>query len=155
MTDSTDTAQAIKDGAQDLAHKAQEQVTGAAEDAAESARQTAVEQADTYADAVHDAEQNFDPNSLQAEALRQVSSTIEGFTSQLRDKPVDEMLDDAAVFARRNPLLVLTGAAVLGFAAARFMKASPRRSSTRRGDDPWAGHLYAGPVGEHNSKDAS
>ena len=72
---------------------------------------------------------------LQAVLLDQV-------IAHLRDRPVDDIVADAARFARRNPLLVLGGAALAGFAAARMVK-SAGVSSSAPGDpaDPWSGHL--------------
>lgn len=67
---------------------------------------------------------------------------LDQITARLNDRPVEDMVADAAGFARRNPLLVLGGAALAGFAAARVVK-SAGVSSRAQNDpaDPWSGHL--------------
>lgn len=54
-----------------------------------------------------------------ADALADVSDTI-------RDKDFGEMANDLTSFARRNPLAFLGGAALLGFAGTRMLRASER-----------------------------
>jgi hypothetical protein len=72
---------------------------------------------------------------LQAVLLDQV-------TARLSDGPVEDLVADAAGFARRNPLLVLGGAALAGFAAARIVKSAGVSSNTQNDPaDPWSGHL--------------
>lgn len=70
------------------------------------------------------------------------AALLDQITAHLRDRPVDDIVAHAAGFARRNPLLVLGGAALAGFAAARMVK-SAGVSSSAPGDpaDPWSGHL--------------
>ncbi len=53
---------------------------------------------------------------------------VERFSDDLRSKDVNELLYEAERFARREPELFLGGAVLLGLVAARFMKASNRRS---------------------------
>jgi len=108
-------------------------------DAGESARDAAVNEADQTAEALDTAADTFDADALQAAALRQLSDAVTSGVAGLRDKPVDALVDDAALFARRNPAVFLAGAALLGFAAARVLKAPSPRPDER--DDPWTGHL--------------
>ncbi|MEY8838081.1 hypothetical protein AB9K41_03460, partial [Cribrihabitans sp. XS_ASV171] len=46
--------------------------------------------------------------------------------SAVRDADFNSIQEDLTVFARRNPLLFFGGAALLGFVAARALKASER-----------------------------
>lgn len=57
---------------------------------------------------------------------------VEQFSDDLRNKDVNELLYEAERFARREPELFLGGAVLLGLVAARFLKASSRRSSYSR-----------------------
>ncbi|MFP7571162.1 hypothetical protein [Marivita sp. S2033] len=142
MPNTKSTADQIKDRASELADDAKEAVTDTAREEAKQARDSAIHQADATADAARAAGSEFDQGSIQAAAMQQLGNQIENVASALRDKPVDEMFDDVVVFARKNPLLFLGGAAILGFAAARFMKsgnAAPR--SDYASSDPWAGYL--------------
>lgn len=84
-----------------------------------------------------EAGQALDLSALQAQMVAAVSQQIDGMARQLLERPLDEVIDDAAVFARRNPLLVLGGAAILGFAAARFLKAEPP-AARAASENPWS-----------------
>lgn len=124
----------------EVAKDAKAAATEQVETQTEHLRDQAVAEADRVSDAAGAASREFEPDSLVGQALRDVRSHIDGLTSEFQQKPAGEMLDDVAVFARRNPLLFLGGAAVLGFAAARFLKSSaPERHDDL--SDPWAGHL--------------
>lgn len=56
------------------------------------------------------------------------AEAVERFSDELRTKDVNELLSEAERFARREPEIFLGGAVLLGLVAARFMKASNRRS---------------------------
>ena len=56
------------------------------------------------------------------------AEAVERFSDELRNKDVNELMHGAERFARREPELFLGGAMLLGLVAARFMKASSRRS---------------------------
>lgn len=141
-----DQSENLRDRAGRLAEDARDTVTDAARQQGAQVRDAAVDEADHVADAARDARRHFDSSSLQAEALKAVQHQIEGVTQRLRDRPVEDLIDDAAVFARRNPLLVLGGAAVVGFAAARFLKAEPR-TQHQASEDPWTSAMADRPSG--------
>lgn len=71
-----------------------------------------------------------DQGSLSQYADR-AADTVDQFSQQLRSKSVEELLDDAEDFARREPEVFLGGAVLLGLLASRFFKASSRRSQMR------------------------
>jgi vacuolar-type H+-ATPase subunit H len=127
----------LKQKASDLADQTRRDLAASARERGEDIRDSAVENADQLSGAAEDASRNFEPGSLQADALRAVTQQIDAITRHLRDRPLDELFDDAAVFARKNPLLVLGGAAVVGFAAARFLKADAGIEDESPPDDPW------------------
>ncbi|UZK70123.1 hypothetical protein OKW76_03460 [Sphingomonas sp. S1-29] len=54
---------------------------------------------------------------------RSAADQIGGFAETLRDKEVDELLDDARVFVRKSPAIAIGTAAALGFVLARIIKA--------------------------------
>ena len=143
MSNTESTLDTAKERATEMAEDARDTATAKAREEAEKVRAEAVDEVDDAASATRAAEREFDDDSLQAAALRQIGAQISSVADQLRDKPVDAMDDDVAVFARRNPMLFLGGAALVGFAAARFLKSgsgTPTRSHVSA-DDPWAGHL--------------
>lgn len=126
------------DRVEDMAENAKTQAAHKAQTKAEHTPETA----ENAASAAQGASVEFDRDTLQAAALEQLGAQINAVAARLRDTPVDEMVDDVAVFARKNPLLFLGGAALAGFAAARFLK-SPEgaRGAADDADDPWSGHL--------------
>jgi hypothetical protein len=132
-----DLSETVAEAAKDLKGSARDVV----ERKAHVAKDAAVEKADQFAAAAEAAERQFDPSSMQAEALRVASEQISDAMDHIRNKPVDELIDDAALFAKRNPLLVLGGAALAGFAAARFFKAGGNKTERWTSTDPWKGHL--------------
>ena len=68
-----------------------------------------------------------------AKAADRLASYGERVGGYLRDKDADALLRDAEDFGRRKPAAVVAGGLVVGFAAARFLKASStRRYSARR-----------------------
>jgi hypothetical protein len=68
------------------------------------------------------------------QVAERAADAVERFSDELRNKDVNELLHEAERFARREPELFLGGAVLLGLMAARFMKASNRRSM-RGGQD--------------------
>lgn len=55
----------------------------------------------------------------------EAASQLEGFSSSLRQKNVEEIIGEAQNFARRQPALFLGGAFMLGLFAARFLRSTP------------------------------
>lgn len=144
MADARDTIETAKERATEMATDARDMAAASAQEEAEKARAQAIGGADEAARATEAARNEVDPDSIQAAALKQIGAQISHAADRLRDKPVDAMVDDVAVFARRNPMLFLGGAALAGFAAARFLKsgnAGSDRHASHASDDPWSGHL--------------
>ena len=130
----------LSEAAQDTMEDVSSQAQDAATDAATDVQDRVVDETQQTADAARNAADAFDANSLQAAALDHLAQNIEGVTDALRQKTVEGLADDVAVFARRNPLLFLGGAAAVGFAAARFLKSSPEPEDADIAD-PWSDHL--------------
>lgn len=128
---------AASESSPDMAHDARMRLAASAREQAETARHRTVgtEDAET-------AGQDSRPDTLQDAALAQLGAQINVIAARLQDTSVDEMVDDVALFARRNPLLFLGGAALAGFAAARFLKSGGGSQTSEEGAfDPWSGHL--------------
>jgi hypothetical protein len=67
-----------------------------------------------------------------AKIAEQAADRIDRAGTYLRDSDADRILNDVEDFGRRRPWAVLAGAVVVGFAAARFLKASSRERYSSR-----------------------
>jgi hypothetical protein len=94
---------------EDIANRSK--ATGA--DAVAGVARTAEALADTVA-----------PNSPAIAAyVRGTGQKIDRLASDLRDKKVGDLLNSAAEFGRSQPIIMLAGAALIGFALSRVVKA--------------------------------
>jgi len=66
-----------------------------------------------------------------AQYVETVADQLERFSNNVRGKDVNELLDDARGFARRQPALFVAGSFAVGLLAARFLKSSGRSDSGR------------------------
>jgi hypothetical protein len=140
---------------QDVADQAREKVGEAADQAKETAQNVASRAQDTVREQVDQRstevgervsgtasdirsvgeELRKQGKDTPAKAAEQAADRIERAGTYLRDSDADRILNDVEDFGRSRPWAVLAGAAIAGFAAARFLKASSReRYSSRRGN---------------------
>lgn len=107
-----------------------ESVVAAAREAAagraEEAKQKAAEVTEEHADYVKEASESFDPNSYAKVATDRLAEGLNDAARSIQDTDLTALADDVTAFARRQPLMFFGGAALLGFAAARVLKASER-----------------------------
>lgn len=132
-----------------IADEAKEQVSSLADrakaevgEATDKARSLASDQKDVIAEqvggvaeaigkAADDLEQK---NGSSAHYARLIADNAEKLSSTIRDKNVDELLSMAQDFGRKQPALFMGAAALLGFAASRFVMASANRSQEQATD---------------------
>ena len=139
--DSTNLSDRLEDAADratDFAYQQAEEVTQTVTDQAEAKVSNA-------ADAAAAASSEFEQGSVQAKAADQIADHLQDAAAVLRQTDLNAAAKKATAFARENPVLFLGGAALLGFAAARFMKASDRSTDAAQtpDTDPWTGHVTA------------
>jgi hypothetical protein len=70
-------------------------------------------------------------NGASAQYARMIADRAGKLSSSIRDNSVDQLLDMAQDFGRRQPAAFLGAAALLGFAASRFLTASANRSAAQ------------------------
>ena len=63
-------------------------------------------------------------NETVAQYVEKAAEQLERFSNSLRDKDVNELLQDAQRLARRQPALFIGGSFAVGLLAARFLKSS-------------------------------
>ncbi|ATG40519.1 hypothetical protein [Phaeobacter piscinae] len=149
MTDNSNTSSHIeraKHHASELAEQAQDTLQTEVRARAEEAQAQAAGEAAAVARAADAAASELPEGSLQAEAAQQLAQGLEQFADKVRTADLDKVLRDTSDFARRNPMLFLGGAALLGFAATRFLKATasdgnynPAQEDDYSGD-PWGAY---------------
>lgn len=130
-TDLADLGAEVSQQAAALGEQAQAQVG----ELAEKAKGMAGEQKDLLAnqlggvsDALQKVAGELEGNSeTSAQYVRMVADGAERLTSTLRDNSVDDILSIAQDFGRKQPAAFLGIAALLGFAASRFVSASANR----------------------------
>ncbi|WP_371225288.1 hypothetical protein [Roseovarius sp. 2305UL8-3] len=138
MSDKTTLAQDAKSQIRDISSAAKDRVAAEVGAKADAVRHTAADEVQSAADAAEVAAGQFDSHSLQAQAAHRIADQIEGVATQLRTTDINSLVAQTSDFARRNPLLFIGGAAALGFAATRFLKArDPHPSTSFDHDDPW------------------
>lgn len=72
-------------------------------------------------------------NETVAQYVEKAAEQLERFSNNLREKDVNELLQDAQRLARRQPALFIGGSFAVGLLAARFLK------SSRPGERDYAG----------------
>jgi hypothetical protein len=65
-----------------------------------------------------------------ADYLKSAGQKLDQFSSDLREKSVSELLQAAIGFGRSQPVLMIAGAAIVGFALSRVVKAGVAASPT-------------------------
>jgi hypothetical protein len=81
-----------------------------------------------YAEALRAASERLrDEGNVLAEPAQKGAEQLERMSSYLREKELNDFLEDLEAFARRKPEVVFGGLFVVGLATARFLKASRRR----------------------------
>lgn len=115
----------------DLKAKAGEAIEGAVHSTAAAARQQGEKAKSSVADeissvssALRTAADEMRSGSPQERTFGQIAESLADASDALRDKDLATMVGDLNRFARSNPMVFLGGAALIGFAATRFAKAS-------------------------------
>ncbi|MFP4239357.1 hypothetical protein [Rhodosalinus sp.] len=85
----------------------------------------AAREAERAARAASDAAADYPSDRLEVRALEGVSRLLEDTASSLRSTDLDTVSRELTRFARRNPVSFMAGAAAVGFAAARLLRAGP------------------------------
>lgn len=119
-TNAAEFADYARDKAGEFADDARARVDAYAEDQ----KNYAASETSKVADALRKAASDLSDGSPQERIFGQLASGVADFADTMREKSVADMGDDLNDVARRNPAAFLGGAALLGFAAGRFLKSS-------------------------------
>ena len=125
--DSTSIADDAKEIASHVSQKAASDVSDMKDKAvsyAESQKDSVVEEGHNVASALRKAADEMRSGSPQERTLGQIADGIADASDAIKNKDMSEIVGDLNGFARRNPTVFLGAAALLGFVAVRFAKAS-------------------------------
>jgi len=147
----SDAQDGVKGKAKEAAYAAKDEVKARAQDAADTvateaagyadqAKGAAADEVKGVVSALRTAADEMRSGSAQERTFSQIADGLADASDAVRDKDLGEMVGAVTDFARRNPMTFLGGAALLGFAATRFAKAS--------GDS----HDYAHDGGQYGSE---
>ena len=119
-----------------IAEFASQMANAAAEKVADKSQETIRQQKGTGADhlgrigqAVHGAAEEFGKELPQAAGyIHSAANALEGASTALRERSVEDLLSTFNSFARRQPAAAFAGSVLAGFALARFLKSSSAES---------------------------
>ncbi|UWQ57910.1 hypothetical protein K3722_15650 [Leisingera caerulea] len=138
----------VKTAAKNVAEEAKSAAASAAETAkqeaqsrAEAAKESVADEVKSVAAALRTASDEMRSGSPHERAIGQVAGTLADVSDSIRNQDLGDMVHSVSGFARKNPVMFLSSAALLGFAAARFAKASD--SSRQDGPAATAAHAPA------------
>lgn len=108
------------------AYDLRDQALGHARDYATSGKEQLSATLDGYAETVREAAQEIEDRAGPdiARYAHQAADFLDEASATLKNKDVDELIDEARELMRRSPALAIGAAAALGFALSRFLKAT-------------------------------
>ena len=120
-----------------LADRAQTLASNVASSAQDKARKLAEEQKNAAAEQVEEVARVLEGAAEQVERVlpeaghyvREAASGVHRVSSAVRDQSIDDLIDMGRDFARTRPGTFLASSVLVGFALARFLKASADRRS--------------------------
>ena len=115
----------IKAAASERYSQARTEVRGKADDA----KAYVADEVKDISMALRHASEELRGGSAQERTLGTIAGSLADASDSIRDKDLGEIVAMVSKVARENPLLFLGGAALLGFAASRYAKASARTSN--------------------------
>lgn len=126
-------ADRVRRDAQQAAEDVSDRVRTEARDRAGRAKDSVASEMSNIAGALRKAANDMRDGSPQERTFGQIASGLADASDAVRDRDLGQIVGDLSDFARRNPIAFLGGAALAGFAATRFAKAStePRPQSDR------------------------
>jgi hypothetical protein len=133
----SDSKERIKEAFSSAAEQTQKQAGAVAERISSKARDVAEQQKAAGADQVSGVANAMEAAAgelerqmpLAAGYIEDVAKRLDTVASALRERSVDDMLGNAADFARKQPALFFAGAMAAGFALSRFAKSSANRGN--------------------------
>lgn len=127
----------LKEGARSLGEEARDRASGYVEEG----KQAVTESLEAFAQAIRRASDELSERdqTMAAQVIRQGASTLERLTRSISGTNMEDMIGQVRTFARNNPTAFIGATMLVGFAMARFARASSR---PQRGD--WESGRFSG-----------
>lgn len=136
----------LSDDARRVAEETADRVRGEAYDRAGRAKDGVAREVSGLAEALRSAAGEAREGSFQERTFGQIADGLADASEALSGRDLNQIAGDVSSFARRNPLAFLGGAALAGFAATRFVRASSEPRPESGGSMPSASRdVAAGP----------
>jgi len=125
-TEAKEAVQQVKERVKEGASEAVGEVRQQARSAIREQKDYAAERLSSVSEALHDSADRLrkDEATTFAALIEQAADRIDGFSQYLREQDLQDMIDAAQNWARRNPVLFLGGSFVLGLVIARLVKST-------------------------------
>lgn len=120
-----DAVKTVRSQAADVADNVKSDIKGRAD----SAKSTVADEVADVANALRAAADKTRDGSPQERTMGQIAESLADASEAIRGKDFSEMVSGVNDFARRNPAIFLGAAALIGFTAARFGKASTQSAN--------------------------
>jgi hypothetical protein len=130
-------ANKLKSQAADVAEQAKSKATEVAEQAKARGReqivtgkQAAADQVEKLADALQQTTEGLQRGEQQtlADYANELAGSVRSLATNLRERSVEDLVNDAQTLARRNPTMFFLGSVAVGVVLSRFIKASADQS---------------------------
>ncbi len=145
-----DTADTLKATAKNAVDTAREEVSSRAG----VVKDSVAEEVSGVASALRTAAGEMQRGSPQERTFGQIAEGLADASEAIRNKDLGEVARDLSGFARRNPLIFLGGAALVGFAATRFAKATSNVETAAQNGGKETGQARS-PSGMHQTSGQS
>jgi predicted nucleic acid-binding Zn-ribbon protein len=129
------TAEDLRNGAADAAHDIRTEAEKIAKDQAEATRQKVADNIGSFGGALRKAARDLEAGSMQEQAMSRVADGIADLSDNIATADLRQGVNELSTYARRQPVAFLGAAALLGFAGARFLKASDHPSAEDLSED--------------------
>lgn len=130
-------AEDLRDSVKSSAQEGRRQVESSLQDAkhkavdrSEQAKNTVADEIGRTGDALDTAASEVDEGSIQQQLLREAADGLTRISGSMKNKNLGAIVSDISDFGRRNPAAFLGGAMLVGFAFARFARASEKPRAT-------------------------
>lgn len=107
-----------------------ESISAEAKTKADQVKSSMADEVSGISSALRTAADEMRSGSPQERTFSQIADGLADASDAMRDKDLGTMVRDVSQFARRNPLVFLGGAVLIGFVATRFAKASNETTSS-------------------------